>query len=245
MNLRCIHVELLLGAHSQSERPWHISLERTKPELIWTTNSTVLINNVGISVFEGINFRPLFELPEAHIAKLIDVNTVFPTQLTHALLPMLIKSPSALILNLGSAAGVFPAIYTSVYGACKAYQFHLTRILRNELRAEHHNHIEVTSVLIGFVQSAGTKEFISRPSIFAPSSQRYASAVINSVGRDKEMINPYWPHLLQMALPQWLPSRMLAYLTRRAGIKMKATEQRQLQEHQQQEPSKLAEPLVN
>lgn len=173
-------------------RPWILDAsDRSSHSLIKTfvedlvrddVHLSVLINNVGISVFEGTNFRPLAEVPESHIAKLIDVNAVFPTQLTHALLPLLTSRPSALILNLGSAAGVFPAIYTSIYGACKAYQFHLIRILRNELRAEKQTHVEVMSVLIGIVQSAGTKEFVEKPSMFAPSSARYAKAIVDSVG---------------------------------------------------------------
>lgn len=58
------------------------------------------------------------------------------------------------------------------------------------------------------------------------------------------MVNPYWPHVLQMALPQYLPSSVLAFLVRRAGMDMKATEQKQLQ-GQRQHPSKLAEALVS
>lgn len=224
-----------------SDRSSHHLIQAFKDDLVRSeTHLSVLINNVGISVVQGANFRAFADVPESHIAKLIDVNAVFPTQLTHALLPLLEKAPSALVLNLGSAAGLFPAIYTSIYGACKAYQFHLTRVLRNELCARSQTQVEVMSVLIGYVESAGTKEFISMPSIFAPSSATYAKAIVDSVGCGKEMVTPYWPHLLQMAIPRSVPSGVLAFLVRRAGLELRAEEQKRMHGEQPGEPSKLA-----
>lgn len=229
-----------------SDRQSHHLIDTFKTDLERDgTHLSVLINNVGISVFEGANFLPFAEVPSQHIAKLVDVNAVFPTRLTNALLPLLTRTPSALVLNLGSAAGLFPAIYTSIYGACKAYQFHLTKILRNELLAENQQHVVVKSVLIGLVQSAGTKEFIAKPSLFAPSSATYAKAIIDSVASGTDMINPYLPHRLQMSIPLSVPAGVLAFLVRRAGLDMKATEQKQLQDKETAAPSTLAQTLVS
>lgn len=71
---------------------------------------TVLINNVG-GVTTTPQFLPHWLVPAADIETQINVNLRFPTQLTRAILPLLIENGPSLILNCGSIGGIMGVRY--------------------------------------------------------------------------------------------------------------------------------------
>jgi len=88
----------------------------------------LLINNAGISQFS------LFEQTIANeIERIIATNTIAPMQLTQALLPVLLKQPSAQIINIGSTFGSigFPgyAAYCASKFALRGFSQALSREL--------------------------------------------------------------------------------------------------------------------
>ncbi|OUR60774.1 short chain dehydrogenase [Colwellia sp. 39_35_sub15_T18] len=88
----------------------------------------LLINNAGISQLS------LFEQTTANeIERIIATNTIAPMQLTQALLPVLLKQPSAQIINIGSTFGSigFPgyAAYCASKFALRGFSQTLSREL--------------------------------------------------------------------------------------------------------------------
>jgi len=88
----------------------------------------LLINNAGISQLS------LFEQTTANeIERIIATNTIAPMQLTQALLPVLLKQPSAQIINIGSTFGSigFPgyAAYCASKFALRGFSQALSREL--------------------------------------------------------------------------------------------------------------------
>lgn len=65
---------------------------------------------------------------------MIDVNIGALTHLTHLLLPSMLRSGRAAILNVSSVASFFPLPNMAVYSATKAYVTSLTEALAIELR---------------------------------------------------------------------------------------------------------------
>ena len=95
-----------------------------------TDNLTLLVNNAGlgdIKVFAQAQWQDL--------NKMLMVNVVALTQLTHAALPNMIAQGGGTIINISSgfAFGVMD-MGVSVYGASKSYVAHFTEILHEEVK---------------------------------------------------------------------------------------------------------------
>jgi uncharacterized protein len=89
----------------------------------------VLINNAG---FGGS--RAIGDAEPAYIERMIRLNVLAVSLLTHALLPELKTHPSARVLNVASLAACSPLPFKTVYPASKAFVLHWSRGLRAELR---------------------------------------------------------------------------------------------------------------
>lgn len=105
----------------------------------------VLVNNAGLGDrgdFAGADWEK--------IKRILAVNVIALTKLTHCLLPMLRKARNASIINVSSIVGFLPVPYVAVYAASKAYVTSLTEALRAELRG---TGISVTAVCPGPVDT--------------------------------------------------------------------------------------------
>lgn len=103
-----------------------------------------LINNAGLGdhgFFENSDW--------SKTASQLDVNIKALTQMTHSLLPGLIKTRGA-ILNISSVAGYLPLPGMAVYAATKAYVTSFSEALRGEL---YHAGVTVTTICPGPVST--------------------------------------------------------------------------------------------
>jgi len=92
----------------------------------------LLINNAGI------NQLSLFEqTTDSEINCIISTNTIAPIQLTQALLPLLLKQPSAQIINIGSTFGSIGFPGYSAYCASKFALRGVSQTLSRELADTH------------------------------------------------------------------------------------------------------------
>lgn len=98
---------------------------------------TILVNNAGVGPISE-----LATMSNQEIDQTIMLNTAFPSQLTHDLIPFLKKA--SLILNVSSYAGILPPPYLAVYAGTKAYNNAFSISLARELE-----NIEVISLLSG------------------------------------------------------------------------------------------------
>lgn len=88
-----------------------------------------LINNVGIG---GTMSFP--EATAEYIQRIIQLNVMTPSLLTHQLLPNLMQRKKAYILNVSSLAAFSPIGYKTVYPASKAFVRSFSRGLHEELK---------------------------------------------------------------------------------------------------------------
>lgn len=89
----------------------------------------ILINNVGIG-----GTRKFDEVKTSYIEKMIRLNIMATSILTHRLLPNLKARTKANVLNISSLAGYSPIGYKTVYPASKAFVYSFSRGLYQELK---------------------------------------------------------------------------------------------------------------
>lgn len=112
----------------------------------------ILINNAGFGGFGNFVDRPLEQEQE-----MIRLNISTLTELTHLMLPHMIKKGRGKILNTASSAGFMPGPLQSVYFATKAFVVSFTQGIHHELKP---HGISVTAlcpgpVSTGFEKTAG------------------------------------------------------------------------------------------
>jgi len=90
---------------------------------------SVLINNAGLAL--GRESSVESNLDDWHT--MIDTNVTGLVNVTHAVLPSLMKQEAATVINLASVAAHYPYPGSHVYGASKAFVSHFSKNLRCDL----------------------------------------------------------------------------------------------------------------
>jgi short-subunit dehydrogenase len=132
-------------------------------------------------------------MDEARVAALIDVNLRAPIELTHRLLPDMLRAGHGHVCFIASVAGLVGVARETVYSATKAGLVSYTQALRLELRASGVN-ISVVSpgpVRTGFCAARGQpyQRRFPRP---IP-AERVAVAVVRTMERDRPgAVVPRW-----------------------------------------------------
>jgi hypothetical protein len=87
-----------------------------------------LINNAGFG-----DYGPFYKSDWAKQERMINLNMLTLTQLTHLFLPEMVKRKSGRIMNVASTAAFQPGPLMSVYYASKAYVLFFSEAIANEL----------------------------------------------------------------------------------------------------------------
>jgi 17beta-estradiol 17-dehydrogenase / very-long-chain 3-oxoacyl-CoA reductase len=166
-------------------------------------NLTVLVNNVGGPPSSMVpRYKPLDQTTTSENDDMLAMNVGFPTQLTTALLPSLIKHQPSLIMTLGSMAD-YGNPWISMYSGSKAFLMSWCRALAREMQLEGRD-IEVLGILTGEVTDCAHNK---RPAtLIMPDARTYARAVIDKVGCGKMVVNGYWVQGILKALVDRLPA---------------------------------------
>lgn len=163
-------------------------------------NVSVLINNLGISHDMP---TPFAEVSEATLNEIIQVNCVSTLEISRAVLPWLEKhteesrSSRALVLTMGSMAGLTPTPLLSVYTGSKMFLQGWSSALAQELKPKR---IDVQLVLSYLVTSQMSK--VRRTSLMCPDPKSFVKSALRQIGRRggaRERaftLNPYWSHAL-------------------------------------------------
>ncbi|CAM4425938.1 SDR family NAD(P)-dependent oxidoreductase [Vibrio agarivorans] len=109
-------------------------------------NVEVLINNAGLAL--GASPADKASLDDWHT--MIDTNVTGLVNVTHSLIPMLLKQPKATIINLASIASNWCYPGAHVYGASKAFVAQFSRNLRSDFAG---TGVRVTSLEPGLSES--------------------------------------------------------------------------------------------
>jgi len=169
----------------------------------------ILINNVGIGHGGKIG-----SYSDDSISETIILNLKCGTVLTNIFIDDLKAHPRSYILNMGSFSGFLPMPYKSIYAASKAYIFHFSISLGEEL---HGTGVSVSVAMPGPVKTNGkVRERIAASgkgaAISALEADHAAREMIDQMFRGKRVIIPgksyKFLHSLQSILPYGLIMRM-------------------------------------
>ena len=98
----------------------------------------ILINNAGAGIT-----GPIEEIPEEEIVKNFTTNCFGPINVTKAVLPLMRKQKSGLVINITSIAGYMGLPYRGIYSASKAALEMITESWRMELKEFNINMVNV------------------------------------------------------------------------------------------------------
>jgi len=163
----------------------------------WTASEKIgidfLINNAGLG-----DHGEFASSKWSRVKAMLDVNISALTHLTHLLVPAMIRSGRAAVLNVSSVAGFFPLPHMAVYSATKAYVTSFSEALAIELRPQG---ITVTALCPGPVPTeffdVATREgeqdaadhFKTFPA-FVVSPQEAVLAGLRAVAKDRARVVP-------------------------------------------------------
>lgn len=160
----------------------------------------ILVNNAGMS----LDHPDYLETTSPSFNRdLIHINVYAPTVLTRAVLPGMKSRQRGVIVNLGSANGILPAVpLLSTYAGSKAYINQFSRSMDEELKEFN---IRVHDQCPFFVTTKISK--IRKPRLDAPTPKVWARAAVRQIGYETDR-TPYWSHgLMLLALrsicPEW------------------------------------------
>ncbi len=192
-SLREIHPELDVRIYVAD-----LAVEDRRNELAaWLASENIaidfLINNAGLGDhgdFEASDW--------GRIKAMLDVNIGALTHLTHLLVPRMLESGRAAVLNVSSVASFFPLPHMAVYSATKAYVTSFSEAIAIELRPKG---ITVTALCPGPVpteffgvatrpgEESSAAHFETMPA-FVVSPQEAVAAGLHAVARDRARVIP-------------------------------------------------------
>lgn len=152
-----------------------------------------LVNNAGLGDhgdFEASDW--------GRVRAMLDVNIGALTHLTHLLVPRMLQSGRAAVLNVSSVASFFPLPHMAVYSATKAYVTSFSEAIAMELRPKG---ITVTALcpgpvpteFFGVATRPGEEDASSHFETFGAfvvSPQEVVAAGLNAVARDRARVIP-------------------------------------------------------
>ncbi len=172
----------------------------------------VLVNNVGIG-----HGGETGDYSAAAIEESVFLNMRCTTLMTNIFAEELGKRDRAFILNLGSFGGFMPVPYKSIYSATKAYIYHYSLAVREELRGRG---ISVSVAMPGGIITNDrvrkrTTELGTVARSLSLEPDRAAEYIIKGMFRGRKVIIPGWPMRMAYGIGCLLPLRLLMALTGR------------------------------
>jgi len=175
----------------------------------------ILINNAGFGGHGRFHERQ-WNLDE----KMIQLNVMALTALTHAILQQMVSANKGKILNVASVAGFLPGPLQATYFATKAFVVSFSRGLARELR---HTGISVTTlcpgpVHTGFEKAAG----LDGGNLFKQATDARSTALkgYNAMSKGKALVfNQKRYHFLNKYLIPFIPSSFKAALVEKMQTK--------------------------
>ncbi|KAG0435086.1 Very-long-chain 3-oxoacyl-CoA reductase [Dictyocoela muelleri] len=165
-------------------------------------NIGLLINNCGVS-----SEHPNYLSDENRLEEIIFVNCLNTLKITKKVIKCMAESKCGYVVNIGSMLGDFPSPLLSVYSASKSFLKSWTESLYYEMMPFG---VNVQLMDTGMVATKMSK--VKRSSFFIPSAEKYAAAVLSSIGSSKFSV-PYFPHLLIYLVIDIIPKDIMGLFT--------------------------------
>lgn len=172
---------------------------------------SVLVNNVGIGLNGSIG-----SYSDELIEKMVMLNIAAATCLTNTFISDLKSAVKGYLLNIGSVAGFLPFPYKSLYSATKAYLYHFSIAVREEL---HSSGVSVSVAMPGPMrtnervrESIRTQGKKAKLTVIDP--EPAARIILAGLFRGKAVIIPGIPYSGLFYISKILPNGLLQMLTR-------------------------------
>lgn len=143
----------------------------------------ILINNAGVET-EG----PFLSLSLSAIRETVELNLVAPIELTHLILPYMLKQQAGHIVNISSIGGKAGSPYDAIYCGTKAGLAEWTRGMRLEME---HAGIQFSTIFPGYVTEVGMfARFGMTPpwAIGSCTPEQVAEGVVRAIERNEPEI---------------------------------------------------------
>jgi 17beta-estradiol 17-dehydrogenase / very-long-chain 3-oxoacyl-CoA reductase len=161
---------------------------------------TILINNVGGTAPLSSNFKYSEDTTPTEMEALFSLNVQFPLQLTRAILPQLERQKTpTLVVTCGSQVSIGQP-FVAAYSGCKTALHAWNRALAAE-QHDSKSQVEILEVVVGCTY---TQQLQKDPkfsaSLFMPTAEVMARAILARVGHGHRSVVPYFWHLVQTNL---------------------------------------------
>ena len=187
-------------------------LESRKHLINWILNSKespdILINNAGLGYFGRFE-----DSDWKRIEKTVALNISALLQLTHELIPILRKRPSAKIVNISSGMARLPYPGLAVYGATKGFASSFSESLASELSG---TSISVLCFHPGFAMTSfitsAEMDMQTVPRILIHSPKDIAIQIVRAIGKDKQWAYSDFLTRFSVGMGTILPSRLRTFI---------------------------------
>ncbi len=158
----------------------------------------VLVNNAGFGIKDGFTVSNLEKEQE-----LLDVLVTAPMRLTHAVLPVMVKRNSGIIVNVSSVASF---IAGGTYSAAKSYLTVFSESLHTELRG---TNVKISALCPGFTRtefhSRGRMKMTALPKFMWLDSDKLVSKSWKHANANRAISIPGWQYKILSAIARNAP----------------------------------------
>jgi uncharacterized protein len=173
----------------------------------------ILINNAGVG-----GSKRFSEASHQYINKMLQLNVVATSVLTHQLLPNLKEQDQSYILNVASMAAFLPCGYRTVYPASKSYVYIFSRSLYQELRG---TNVFVSVVSPGVMRTnPEVTKRIDRQGILARASMMDPEVIAKYCikrlfKKDNEIMVNGFIRTILLFIPFWIKLKVMTLVSKR------------------------------
>ena len=158
----------------------------------------VLVNNAGFGIKDGFTVSNLDKEQE-----LLDVLVNAPMRLTHAVLPVMVKRNTGIIVNVSSVASF---IAGGTYSAAKSYLTVFSESLHTELRG---TNVKISALCPGFTRtefhSRGRMKMTALPKFMWLDSDKLVSKSWKHANANRAISIPGWQYKILSAIARNAP----------------------------------------
>ncbi len=158
----------------------------------------VLVNNAGFGIKDGFTVSNLDKEQE-----LLDVLVTAPMRLTHAVLPVMLKRNTGIIVNVSSVASF---IAGGTYSAAKSYLTVFSESLHTELRG---TNVKISALCPGFTRtefhSRGRMKMTALPKFMWLDSDKLVSKSWKHANANRAISIPGWQYKILSAIARNAP----------------------------------------
>jgi 17beta-estradiol 17-dehydrogenase / very-long-chain 3-oxoacyl-CoA reductase len=186
---------------------------------------TVLVNNVGYT--STYHTFPLQDPME--IDMVVNLQILFMTHLTRAVLPTLIQNQPGLIINVSGLTGRFPCPYLAVHSGGKAYLTGWSRALSIELELVRDPPVDIECLAVD-VHNVSTNSNSSSTGFFVPTGETMGQAIVGVVGCGRRWVTAYWRAELMALVLGMMPLSLMDSILAKEMMAMKVRETKKVEE---------------